>query len=88
MTEGGNASISCELLEEEESIEEDISLSIFTWTREGLQFTNTGKYTHLGTELRFDNVTKSDAGFYFCTTKARNGNSLVKSTITHMLYIE
>ena len=76
MTEGGNSSLSCELLDEEESNEEDITLSIFTWTREGLQFTTSGKYTHLGTELRIENITKSDAGFYFCTTKARNGKIL------------
>ena len=87
MTEGDNASLSCELLDddgEEDNEEEEIfrslrssrSLSIFTWTREGLQFSNSGKYTHLGNELNIINVTKSDAGFYFCTTKARNGMKL------------
>ena len=74
--------MSCELLDEKEnennedmlrSLRSSRSISIFTWTREGLQFTNTGKYTHLGTELNINNVTKADAGFYFCTTKARTG---------------
>ena len=82
MSEGDNASLSCELLDDgiEEEAEENSrslrssrSLSIFTWTREGLQFSNSGKYTHLGTELNIFNITKSDAGFYFCTTKAKNG---------------
>ena len=82
LTEGDNASLSCELLDEKEnennedmlrSLRSSRSISIFTWTREGLQFTNTGKYTHLGTELNINNVTKADAGFYFCTTKARTG---------------
>ena len=83
MSEGDDASLSCELLdeghnkEEEEELSRSLrssrSLSIFTWTREGLQFSNSGKYTHLGTELNIFNVTKSDAGFYFCTTKAKNG---------------
>ena len=86
VTEGGNASLSCELLDErkEEEEEENFrsirssrSLSIFTWTREGLQFSNSGKYTHLGTELNISNVTKSDAGFYFCTTESRNGEHSV-----------
>ena len=86
LTEGSDASLSCELLDEREEEEEEEnyrsirssrSLSIFTWTREGLQFSNSGKYTHLGTEINISNVTKSDAGFYFCTTEARNGENLV-----------
>ena len=85
MSEGDNASLSCELLDEEidkeaeensRSLRSSRSLSIFTWTREGLQFSNSGKYTHLGTELNIFNVTKSDAGFYFCTTKAKNGKCM------------
>ena len=89
VSEGDDASLSCELLDDGYDKEEDEisrslrssrSLSIFTWTREGLQFSNSGKYTHLGTELNIINVTKSDAGFYFCTTKARNGKIFKAST--------
>ena len=72
------------------SLRSSRSISIFTWTREGLQFTNTGKYTHLGTELNINNVTKADAGFYFCTTKARTGKiySIYIRRCRNPIYIE
>ena len=39
----------------------------FVWTREGVRFTNSDNYNVAGSNISLANVTRADAGFYYCS---------------------
>ena len=52
-------------------------LPIIRWNREGSKFRD-GSYTFNGDlELKFENVTRDDAGKYFCTATSSTGTTKI-----------
>ncbi len=65
-----SAVLSCKTLGDKGS-----SSPSFKWRREGGAFTLTKEYSFRGSEYAIDNVTREDAGRYFCTAVSSQGLS-------------
>ena len=73
MDEFSPATLGCQTFGDDEE-EEDAAT--FKWRREGAPFPEShgGEYTFVGAEYDLDNVTKEDAGHYFCTATSPKGS--------------